>query len=158
MKLEIEPKLTIAPPPAFRISGTTCLAMSAGPITLTSRIFRHSSTLASIPLSTKTAALLTSTSIRPSDLAMCETAAATLFSSATSVRTKSALPPVRPISSATALPLRLVDFGDRDGGPLFGEAQAGGPADPRAAPRDDGDLPLEAFHETGRLLVSNGFV
>src|SRR5437588_446492 len=99
MKLDIDARLTIAPPPALRISGTTCLATRAGPITLTSRICRHSSGVASMPRRTKTAALLTRMSIRPKARDASAAIRRTLSSSATSVGTNRARPP-RPAGPA----------------------------------------------------------
>src|SRR5262245_14628948 len=104
MKLEIEPRLTIAPPPALRISGTTCFETSATPTTLTSRIRFHSSTVASIPRRTKTAALLTRILIWLNAFTAWPTIRTMLASSATSVSTNSARPPREMIPSATARP------------------------------------------------------
>src|SRR5437667_3398625 len=92
MKLETEPTLTIAPPPARRMCGTACLAINAGPMMLTAVIRCQSSTLASIPLKMKAAALLTRMCSSPSSATTCSTARSTLGSSLTSASTASTRP------------------------------------------------------------------
>ncbi len=105
MNDEIEARLTIAPPPALRIAGTTCLATSDGPMTLTSSICRHSSTVASMPRRMKIAALFTRMWIAPKAVMASAAIRVTLHSSATSVLTKSARPPAFWIVPAVSRPV-----------------------------------------------------
>src|SRR5690348_9336419 len=64
-QLEIEAKLTIAPPPAFFMPSTACLVTREVPTTFTPSERFQSSTDASMPFRTKVAALFTKISTRP---------------------------------------------------------------------------------------------
>ena len=116
MNEEIDARLTIEPPPARRIAGTTCLATSAGPMILMSSMGLHSSGVASIPFRMKIAALFTRTWIAPKAATASAAICATLASSDTSSAHEDCLSASLPDLQGGGAASRFVAFGDYDGG------------------------------------------
>ena len=145
MNDEIEPRLTIAPPPALRIAGTTCLATSDGPITLTSSVCRHSSTVASMPRRTKIAALLTRMWMAPKVATASAAIRATLASSETSVRTNSAVPPAFWMASAASRPVDSSRSAITTAAPSSANSSAVARPIPAPAPVITATLPARRF-------------
>src|SRR5215475_4839718 len=104
MKPEIDARFTMAPPPLCRITSAAWRVQSAVPTTFTPSERCQSSTLASSPFRTNTAASFTNTSRRPWRSDTTPNACATSASRAMSVRTKSAGAPAARRRAATSSP------------------------------------------------------
>src|ERR1035441_362432 len=156
MNDEIEARLTIEPPPAWRIAGTTCLATKAGPMMLMSSIGRHSSGVASIPLRMKIAALFTRTWIAPKAATASAAMCATLASSDTSVRTNSAFPPAWLICWAAARPVDSSRSAITTAAPSSANRSAVARPIPAPAPVITATLAFNRFMAVFSLVKSGG--
>ena len=137
----IDDRLTMAPPPAARISGMTARAQIQALPTLT-RMTRSSSCTgdsASVP-NDDVAALFTSTVGEPYACTVRSTIVATSSSRDASPTTPNAAPPSRAISPATASAADGVEVDDGHTGALASEADGRGTADARPATGHDRDL------------------
>ena len=94
----------MAPPPPRRITCTAARVTIAVPMTLTSRLRCQSSGVASMPLSTKVAALLTRMSSRPNVISAAVASEAASAGSEMSAWTNTALPPAATMRSRTSAP------------------------------------------------------
>ncbi len=102
----MDARLTMAPPPPRRINWTAARVTIAVPMTLTSRLRCQSSGVASMPLRTKVAALLTRMSRRPNVISAAVASEAASAGLAMSAWTNTALPPAATMRSRTSAPPR----------------------------------------------------
>ena len=139
-----EATLTMRPPPCARMAGTTARAQFQTPLTLTAITRSHSASGISSKgcgLSVaKTAALLTSTSMRPKRASAASTMARTEPASLTSVRTPRARPAAVELVHRGR---RIGDVGHHHARALGEEPLRVGEADARRAARDHRHLAVE---------------
>src|SRR5665648_724861 len=143
MRPAADEMLTIAPPPAAFMSGTTAFMPSIGPVTLTAAT-RSNSALAMVSTGPydSTPALLTSTVTGPNAACAASTAAAQDSSDVTSRCTKIA---ASPSSAAVAAP-STSSTSEHDLRTLGNQAPSVLRAHPAGTTGDDRDLAVESSH------------